>query len=80
MAVLSSAEEVGEEMRHTSPGSPQQMASRLRGTPYADTDGDGIPDEWEGANGFNPDLDDSAGDSDSDGYTNLEEFLNLVDG
>ncbi|MDF0708341.1 hypothetical protein [Flagellimonas okinawensis] len=44
-----------------------------------DTDLDGMPDEWEIANGFNPDVDDSAGDMDGDGYTNIEEFLNLVD-
>ncbi|MFK7999980.1 MAG: hypothetical protein AB8H86_10295 [Polyangiales bacterium] len=48
--------------------------------PYADTDGDGMPDAWESANGFDPDVDDGAGDADDDGYTNLEEFLNLVDG
>ena len=49
------------------------------GAPYADTDRDGMPDVWERANGFNEDVDDSAGDADMDGYTNLEEFLNLVD-
>jgi len=47
--------------------------------PYDDRDGDGMPDAWESAHGFDPDMDDSAGDADADGYTNLEEFLNLVD-
>lgn len=48
-------------------------------SPYPDGDADGMPDAWETANGFDPNVDDSAGDADGDGYTNLEEFLNLVD-
>jgi len=48
-----------------------------RGTPWRDSDGDGMPDEWERARGFNPgDGRDGAGDRDSDGYTNVEEWLN----
>ena len=43
----------------------------------ADTDNDGMPDDWERANGFNPnDPSDSPADADKDGYTNLEEYLN----
>lgn len=49
-----------------------------RGTPYLDLDNDGMADEWEKANGMDPTKDDSAGDKDGDGYTNLEEFLNLI--
>lgn len=46
----------------------------------ADSDGDGMPDEWEKAHGFNPkDASDGAKDADGDGYTNLEEFLNGTD-
>lgn len=46
------------------------------GTPYPDTDADGMPDAWERARGLDPLVDDSAGDRDGDGYTNIEEFLN----
>jgi hypothetical protein len=36
-----------------------------------------MPDVWETNNGFNPQSpSDASGDSDGDGYTNLEEFLN----
>lgn len=46
-------------------------------TPLVDTDGDGMPDEWEKANGLNPnDASDGIKDNDKDGYTNLEEYLN----
>jgi subtilisin family serine protease len=41
-----------------------------------DTDNDGMPDNWESANGLNPLVDDSALNPDSDGLTNLEEYSN----
>ncbi|MEP0212619.1 MAG: hypothetical protein ABJD66_05360 [Cellulophaga sp.] len=44
-----------------------------------DSDGDGMPDVWEKANGFDINTDDSKLDKDGDGYTNIEEYLNLVD-
>lgn len=49
--------------------------------PRADSDGDGMPDAWESENGLDPaDPADGALDADSDGYTNLENWLNgLVD-
>ncbi len=41
-----------------------------------DRDHDGMPDDWETAQGFNPlDAADGPADVDGDGYTNLEEFL-----
>lgn len=47
------------------------------GTAYLDTDKDGMPNDWETARGLNPnDLADGSLDRDSDGYTNVEEFLN----
>ncbi|MHA1347578.1 MAG: hypothetical protein ACTSO3_14350 [Candidatus Heimdallarchaeaceae archaeon] len=41
----------------------------------SDTDGDGMPDGWEIENGFNPLSHNSSGDADSDGATNLVEYL-----
>jgi hypothetical protein len=42
----------------------------------ADTDGDGMPDEWESANNLNPaNSADAALDSDSDGMSNADEYL-----
>ena len=41
-----------------------------------DSDGDGIPDTWETAHGFNPkDASDAAKDADEDGKSNLAEYL-----
>jgi hypothetical protein len=48
-----------------------------RGTPPADRDSDGMPDEWERAHGLDPQNPaDGVLDADRDGYTNLEEWLN----
>lgn len=47
--------------------------------PPSDGDGDGMPDNWEKAHGLNPaDPDDRNSDQNSDGYTNLEEYLNAL--
>lgn len=44
-----------------------------------DTDGDGMPDAWETAQGLNPKKAiDGNDDRDSDGFTNLEEYLNSL--
>jgi hypothetical protein len=51
------------------------------GTPYTDTDDDGMADSWESARGLAPaSAADGALDDDADGYTNLEEFLNSIVG
>lgn len=45
-----------------------------------DSDHDGMPDAWETAQGLNPhDPSDGNLDSDKDGYTNIEEYLNGTD-
>ena len=49
------------------------------GTAATDDDNDGLPDAWENAyfsNISRGSLTDSKGDFDSDGYTDLEEYLN----
>ena len=47
--------------------------------PYVDTDGDGMPDEWEIANGLNPnDPGDANKDCTGDGYTNIEKYINGI--
>lgn len=53
----------------------------LKSTPApADGDNDGLPDEWEQRFGFDPaKTADGTQDTDGDGYTDLEEFLNATD-
>ena len=46
------------------------------GTAPQDSDEDGIPDEWEKAHGLNPNDPKDANALASDGYTNLEHYLN----
>ncbi len=51
-----------------------------RGTPYLDSDGDGMSDGWEEKNGLNPKSDDDVHrDKNGDGYTNIEAFLYGID-
>jgi hypothetical protein len=40
-----------------------------------DSDGDGLPDAWELANGLNPLANDASQDNDGDGLSNLQEYL-----
>jgi len=67
--------------RHASLEPPPRQArdwpALAPGSPYPDTDRDGMDDRWELTHGFDPaDPDDRNHDPDRDGYTNLEEFLN----
>ena len=49
------------------------------GTPYVDTDQDGMPDQWEIEAGLNPsDPTDANGDCNGDGYTNIEKYINGI--
>ena len=60
---------------------PAQMGGypEYKGEPRLDSDGDGMPDEWETANGLNPnDPADANGDCTGDGYTNIEKYINGI--
>ncbi len=60
---------------------PMQMGGypEYKGTPYIDTDKDGMPDEWEITNGLDPkDPSDANGDCTGDGYTNIEKYINGI--
>ncbi|NDV78086.1 polysaccharide lyase [Dysgonomonas sp. 511] len=51
-----------------------------KGKPYKDSDGDGMPDEWEKKYGLNPnDPSDAVKDMNGDGYTNIEKYINGID-
>jgi hypothetical protein len=44
-----------------------------------DSDEDGMPDSWESSHGLDPNNgQDNSSDSDNDGYTNIEEYLNEI--
>ncbi|MHC4072526.1 MAG: pectate lyase family protein [Planctomycetota bacterium] len=48
--------------------------------PPEDSDRDGMPDNWEKRNGLDAsDSADGSADTDADGYTNLEEYLNGIE-
>ncbi|MFW6270010.1 MAG: HEAT repeat domain-containing protein [Bacillota bacterium] len=51
--------------------------SRLKEIPpRPDEDGDGLPDGWEIAHGLDPEEDNTDGDFNNDGYTNIEHYIN----
>ena len=49
-----------------------------KGTPYIDSDGDGMPDDYEIKHGLDPKNPKDASQYRKDGYTNIEEYLNSV--
>ena len=50
----------------------------MGGPKPTDTDGDGMPDEWETENGLNPSKTDANGYSFGNGYTNIENYVNSL--
>lgn len=70
----------GKAIPYTAKQCPFPFCGKDQPEPTEDRDGDGMPDEWELARGFNPDNpDDALSDADGDGFTNLEEHLAETD-
>lgn len=61
---------------------PSQVGGypEYKGTPYKDTDGDGMPDDYEIKNRLNPKNPADAYTYKANGYTNIEEYLNGLAG
>jgi hypothetical protein len=59
---------------------PSQVGGypEYKGTPYKDSDTDGIPDDWETKHGLNPKNARDASLITKSGYSNIEEYLNSV--
>jgi hypothetical protein len=50
-----------------------------KGSPYKDSDKDGMPDAWEIKYKLNPnDPSDAVKDCNGDGYTNIEKYINGI--
>ena len=63
----------------TKPSDVGGHPSLQNGTPPADSDHDGMPDAWENANGLNPNNANDRNNTDSIGYTMLENYINSLD-
>lgn len=57
---------------------PEDFPSYTSPAPPNDDDNDGMADSWEKLNRMNTSINDSAGDIDNDGYTNIEEYLHSL--
>ncbi|MFV0564726.1 MAG: polysaccharide lyase [Flavobacteriaceae bacterium] len=60
---------------------PDQVGGypEYKGTSYADSDNDGIPDKWEKKYGLDPNnASDANTDLNGDGYTNIEKYFNGI--
>jgi hypothetical protein len=81
-AILGSKREVSDSYKRGIIVHPAQVGGypEYKGTPYVDSDRDGMPDAWETAHGLNPkDASDATKDANGDGYTNIEKFLYGLD-
>ncbi|HZI33448.1 MAG TPA: thrombospondin type 3 repeat-containing protein, partial [Candidatus Binatia bacterium] len=75
-------DQLGEQVKQGYVTDPSEVGGwpEYKGTPYQDSDGDGMPDDWEKAHGLNPnDPSDATKDSNGDGYSNIEEFIYGLD-
>lgn len=59
---------------------PRQVGGlpEYKGEPRIDSDGDGIPDEWEKSHGMNPNDPKDASYAPNGGYTNIEIYINSL--
>ncbi len=75
-------DELAEQVKQGFVTDPSEVGGwpEYKGTPYKDSDSDGLPDDWEKKHGLNPnDAADASGDLNGDGYTNIEDFINGLD-
>ncbi len=75
-------EDLAESAKHGFITDPEEVGGypKYEGTPYRDSDHDGMPDDWEVKFGLNPlDPADASQDANGDGYTNIEDFINGLD-